>query len=122
MSELHSLAYTSSSSLHNSSLGWDIHHSSLGVLNTDTMSLGTHRNPPSLFFCFLSLSLFLSPSCFFIPQSHYYYCCCCFSCFQKHLQLWMAMLHFSHLSTLISLLVIWKMLWLNSATGQKEGV
>ncbi|KAF3430998.1 hypothetical protein FNV43_RR25728 [Rhamnella rubrinervis] len=44
MGELHSLAYTSSgssssSSLHNSSLGWDFHHS-LGVLNyTDTMSL-----------------------------------------------------------------------------------
>ncbi|XP_015894000.1 protein XRI1 isoform X2 [Ziziphus jujuba] len=38
MGELHSLAYTSGSSLHNSSQGWDFHHN-LGILNTDTMSL-----------------------------------------------------------------------------------
>ncbi|KAL5760727.1 hypothetical protein ACOSP7_019221 [Xanthoceras sorbifolium] len=46
MSELHSMAYTNSSSFHTSSLSWDLQN--LGVLNADNMSLVMDGGSPFL--------------------------------------------------------------------------
>lgn len=128
MGELHSLAYTSSSSLQNSSLGWDFHHS-LGVLNySDTMSLGTPQyfSFSPLFHCCCLFVFFLHTPLVVLLLLLQQYMVSSMNAyipsFKICTQLWMAMHHCSHLWILISLPGILKMLWSNSLSAQNGGV